>query len=283
MITTNDIQAILDGKTNVVTTDGDKIGSVGQVYLDDVTGEPTWVTVKTGLFGSSESFVPVDDATFAGEELRVPYSKDQVKDAPRVDADQNISPAEEDELYRYYGTQQGSDSYRTVREREGVDTTATAGVAGAAGTQRDVAHDRTADRATTDTQGTTLHAEDVHIGTQQVGGGKARLRKYTVTENVTKTVPVTHEEVRLERVPAGADDTVRDGDRAFADEGGEIVGEVDLKNEEVVVDRDVRATERVNLTKDTETEQREVTEQVRHEEVDVERDATRRDGTRRDV
>lgn len=273
MITENDIQAILDSNTQVVGTDGDKIGNVGQVYLDDQSGTPTWVTVKTGLFGSSESFIPVDDATFANGELRVPYTKDVVKDAPRVDADQAISPAEEEELYRYYGGQQGTDYYTP------------AGAAGYADRDRlDVDRDRNRvdvdrDRTRTDVDakdGVTLHAEDVDVHTEKRDAGRVRLRKYTVTENVTKTVPVTREEVVVERTPATG--AAGAADRAFDDRGGdgEVVAEVDLNQEEVVVDRDVRATEQVNLGKKTHTDERQVTEQVRHEEVAVERDG--RDG-----
>lgn len=266
MINKNDIRAILDSKTQVVSTDGEKIGNVGQVYLDDVSGEPTWVTVKTGLFGSSESFVPVDAATYSADELRLPYSKDVVKDAPRVEADTNISPAEEDELYRYYGAQHGTERYTSEYDRTRT-TTDTVGVAGAAGTQRDV-----------DADGITLHEERVDVHAAPVSEDKVRLRKYTVTENVTKTVPVTREEVRLERVPASG--TEVEGD-AFNDRDGDVVAEVNLRNEDVVVDRDVRATENVSLDKETVTEQVQVTEPVRHEEVEIEREVRDSDRKRR--
>lgn len=87
-----------------VTGPGDeKIGTVGQVFVDPDTGKPNWVTVHTGLFGRHESFVPVDDATWDREILHVPYSKDVVKDAPRIDTDQALSPEDERSLYRYYG------------------------------------------------------------------------------------------------------------------------------------------------------------------------------------
>ena len=86
----------------VVDQNGDKIGSVGQIYLDDVTDQPTWVTVNTGLFGNKESFIPLNGADISGSEIRVPYTKDFVKDAPNVDDDGHIGEAEQDELYRYY-------------------------------------------------------------------------------------------------------------------------------------------------------------------------------------
>lgn len=86
----------------VVGPDAERIGRVGQVYLDDRTQEPNWVTVKTGLFGTKELFIPLDQATLEGKHLVVPYSKATVIAAPRTEIDQNLSPAEEDDLYDYY-------------------------------------------------------------------------------------------------------------------------------------------------------------------------------------
>jgi sporulation protein YlmC with PRC-barrel domain len=87
--------------------DGSKIGSAGQVYLDDHTGEPEWVCVRTGLFGRKESFVPLSDAAFTGDRLEIPFDKDRVKGAPHVDPDGDLTPADEDELYAYYGMASG--------------------------------------------------------------------------------------------------------------------------------------------------------------------------------
>jgi hypothetical protein len=96
----------LDGQ-DVRDPSGSKIGSVSGVYLDDRTGLPEWITVATGLFGTKESFVPVRDAHLAEDGLHVPVTKDLVKDAPRIDPGQHLSPAEEQALYRYYGLQYG--------------------------------------------------------------------------------------------------------------------------------------------------------------------------------
>ncbi len=86
---------------------GSTIGSVSGVYLDDATGVPEWVTVRTGLFGTKETFVPVRDAHLTEDGLHVPIAKDVVTDAPRMDPGEHLSPAEEQELYRYYGLQYG--------------------------------------------------------------------------------------------------------------------------------------------------------------------------------
>lgn len=101
-ISTDDLGRLTQ-QTAVLAADGDKLGSVHQVYTSDTTGDPAWVTVKTGLFGTQESFVPLSDASFDGDDIRVAVTKDAVHGAPRVDADGHLTPEEEDELYRYYG------------------------------------------------------------------------------------------------------------------------------------------------------------------------------------
>ena len=72
MITTDTLSALTTAGGNVVGSHGHKIGSIGQIYVDDHTSEPTWVTVKTGLFGSNESFAPIGSATQEENDLVVP-------------------------------------------------------------------------------------------------------------------------------------------------------------------------------------------------------------------
>ena len=147
-ITTDQIDGITDG--NVVSTSGDKIGGIGQIYLDDNTGEPNWVTVKTGLFGTSESFVPLDGASLRGGDIVVNYDKATIKDAPRVDADGSISPEEEDALYSYYGlggTTAGdtTDTDRDYATTGTTDTDRDHATSGTTDTDRDYATRGTAD------------------------------------------------------------------------------------------------------------------------------------------
>ena len=102
MQTVQDVQTWI-GKT-MVDPDGDKIGTIENVYMDRHTGEPAWAAVKTGLFGLKHSLVPIHDAQPAGDdEIRVPVQKEQVKDAPRVDPDDGLSPDEERRLWEHYG------------------------------------------------------------------------------------------------------------------------------------------------------------------------------------
>ena len=99
MVTQNDIARLTDA--DVYDTDGEKIGSVGQVYLDAQSGEPEWVTVKTGLFGTKENFIPLRDASITEGRVNVAYGKAQVKDAPQIEADGPMSHTEEGQLYHY--------------------------------------------------------------------------------------------------------------------------------------------------------------------------------------
>ena len=101
MIENNNLGSIMGAPAH--GPDGEKIGSVGQVFIDPVSNRPNWATIHTGMFGRHESFVPLDEATWDREVLHVPFAKDLVKDAPRVDTDEALSPDNEAELYRYYG------------------------------------------------------------------------------------------------------------------------------------------------------------------------------------
>ncbi|WP_299957407.1 PRC and DUF2382 domain-containing protein [uncultured Modestobacter sp.] len=269
MITQQDITTVIG--SNAVDASGDKLGKVGQVYLDDQTGTPEWATVSTGLFGTSETFVPISDASVADGTLRVPFEKAKVKDAPRIDADQgHLSPAEEEELYRYYGVGTGTRD-TTVTTGGGTDTTTgrDTGTGTGTGTGIDtnrhgtVGHDTSG--PTTD-DAMTRSEEQLRVGTQQVESGRARLRKFVVTENVTTTVPVSHEEVRIEREP------ITDANRGEALDGpaiSEEEHEVVLHAERPVVQKEAVPVERVRLDTETVTEQETVADTVRKEQIDT--------------
>jgi len=88
----------------MVDADGHKIGSIEEIYVDRQTGEPEWAAVKTGLFGTKHSYVPIADAEPTDDDkIRVPFQKEQVKEAPKVDASDELSPDEERQLYEHFG------------------------------------------------------------------------------------------------------------------------------------------------------------------------------------
>jgi uncharacterized protein (TIGR02271 family) len=336
MITREEISILLDHP--VYDGDGNKIGDAKHVFLDDASGRPEWVTVKTGLFGSNESFIPIRDAALVQDHLEVPYRKDKVKGAPNVDIDAggHLSMDEEHRLYDYYGI-----DWDTVltepgeRERDrgpGMGTAGTAGAAGAAGaagmtgrreeSTRAAGAPGTAGKAgmagrpgtagtggaagtagaagkagaaeTAETAGTTgrrgearsgargddamtRSEEQMHVGVERHETGRARLRKYVVTEEVQQTVPLRHEEVRVEREP------ITDANRGDAMSGPDLSEdeyEVTLHEERAVVETEAVPVERVRLTTEEKTTDETVRGQVRKERIEAETETETEDDAR---
>ena len=252
MLGINDVQQLV-GRT-VYSTEGDKIGDIRQVYLNDRTEEPEFITVNTGLLGSNENFIPVAEAQVSEDKVTVPYDKDKVKNAPDIAPDGHISEAQEQELHAYYGL--GGAGYTDT-------TTDTHGVGDVEGT---VGHDTSG--PTTD-QAMTRSEEQLRAGTQSHEAGRARLRKWVETDTETVTVPVKKERAVLEREPVteGNVDAAHEGP-AISEEEHEVV----LSEERVVVDKQAQPVERVRLGKETVTEEQTVTDEVRKEHVEVEGD-----------
>ncbi len=273
-----------DGK--VVSDRGEKIGGIGDIYVDDQTNEPDWVSVKTGLFGTAESFVPLQGARIQDHDIVVGYGKDLVKAAPRVDADGALTPDEERTLYRHYGVGFGdgdTDDAHTTDDAS-VGGRSAGGGSGWDGTgdkptdlddpsevdddrpdisDRTVGHDRSG--PTTD-DAMTRSEERLRVGTQNRESGRARLRKFVVTEQVNETVPVRHEEVRVER------EAITDANRGAATSGpafSEEEHEVVLHQEVPVVDKTAVPVERVRLDKTAVTEQETVSAEVRKEQIEM--------------
>ncbi len=251
---------------NAVDSDGDKIGKVDEIYMDTQTGKPEWLAVKTGLFGSKVSFVPIAEASESSGDVRLPYDKEQVKEAPTAEADGELSQKEEAALYRHYGL-----DYSEAHSDSGLPE-------GKGKRRKDT------DRGTVgrDTSGPTTDdamtrsEEELHVATTSRESGRARLRKYVVTEQVEKTVPVKREKVTLEREP------ITDANVGDAKDGPDISEEeheVTLHEEEVVTEKRTVPKERVRMGKETVTEDRSVSEEVRKEQIDADDAGTK--GTRK--
>jgi uncharacterized protein (TIGR02271 family) len=256
----------------LVDRDSSKIGSIDEIYADQETGKPEWMAVRTGLFGTRLSFVPLAEAEFTGDEVRVPYEKSQVKDAPNVDPDGELSQDEEAQLYSHYGL-----PYSESRSDSGLPEGGTGFAGGTAGTQDDVrdpdAVGRDVSGPTTD-DAMTRSEEELRVGTSQREAGRARLRKWVESEPVSTTVQTSHEEARIEREP------ITDANVDAATDGPELSEEeheVTLHSEEPVVEKRTVPKERVRLTKDTYTDESEVSDEVRKERIETEGDAGFRD------
>ena len=256
--------------------DGDKIGKVGNVYYDDDTDQAKWITVHTGLFGTNETFVPMQGADFGGDgRLTLAYDKAMVKDAPNVDEDGHLSPEEEQQLYRYYhlgGTDSVVDS--TQGDRRGLRDDDRTGVFDG---HEQAAVGRDTSGPSTDAA-MTRSEEQLRVGTQTVETGRARLRKRVVTETERATVPVSHEEVTLEREP------ITEANRGDAYDGpaiSEEEHEVVLNAERPVVGTEAVAVERIRMGTNTVQSQETVSGEVRKEVVEMDDDTTRTDRTDR--
>ena len=243
MISTEQLNELsLIGGT-VVGPDGQKIGKFGQVFIDDRSGEPAWATVHTGFFGLLESFIPLSEAAIAGDTLSIPYDKQTVKDAPNIEPEGRLSEAEEQELYRYYSL--AWDDADQAAVQPGVPESEA---------RTEYSREDVREPVAGGPEASMLRSEEqLHVGTENVETGKVRLRKHVVTEDVTRTVPVSHEEVRLEREPV-----------ADAPSSGALGGELaaDEKSTEPV--------ERVSLEKEAVTEEERLKAELRKEQVETE-------------
>jgi uncharacterized protein (TIGR02271 family) len=262
----------------VVDPAGEKIGSVKRVWLDGQTGDPLWASVHTGLFGLKESFVPLQRAELADDQLRVPVDKEQVKESPKIEAaNDHMSDEEQAELYRHYGfgpqgggrqqqrrpgsSQQPGDYPSRAQHAQGES---------GQGQYRQGQHaqgSQGAGRRRADAPETMTRSEEqLKIGTERVETGRVRLVKHVVTEEQQVSVPVTHEEVRLEREPIT--DATRNTVRGT--EIGEAQQEMTLHAEKPVVRKETVPVEQVRLGKETVTDQETVAGTVRKEQIDIE-------------
>jgi len=270
---TNTVNADAYIGRNAVDPEGNKIGSVGQVYLNDETGQPDWITVNTGLFGMKENFAPLNGATFSGDDLVLPYGKDVVKDSPDVSDASHLDADEQESLYSYYQQYVGGNGGTAANYQTTTTSDELSGRGEVSDDVRSAGHD-TSGPNTDDAM--TRSEEHLRVGTENVEAGRARLRKYVVTEQQTVQVPVSREEVRLEREP------ITDANRGDALAGGTITEEeheVVLHEERPVVTTEAVPVERVRLGTETVTEQETVTGEVRKEQVELDDSTVTRTGT----
>ena len=284
---------------------GEKLGDVNEVFVDDQSGQPTFVEVNHGLFGMNSSLVPLRGHDFSGDDLKLGFSKDRIKDAPDFDSDKPLTPEAQSDIFKHYGLDNAHDvtdykdsnldSKRDVQAGADKDHNLTAG-AGAAGAGAGVAgagvagahaDEKKAATHTTDAAATERKAgvaddaaaartnndgelirseEQLNVNKERVATGEARLRKYVVTDTETVEVPVEREEVSVERTPISAEDA--------KNYNGTISGDseeasVTLHEERVNVNKETVPVEKINLKKDTVRDTETHTEELRKEQIDT--------------
>ena len=272
--------------------DGDKVGGVKDVYVNDTTGQPDFVSVNHGLFGGGDSIVPLRGHSLRDGELHLAFPKERIEDAPDLDENGHLTTEDQDAFYRHYGLENTQDvtTYETDNRfaQAGAAGAAGAGAGYAAGERRDVETDADAERrefADTDRRdvadnGEIIRSEEqLNVSKDRVETGQVRLRKYVVNETETVEVPVEREEVRVVREP------ITDADRANYDgKIGEQEASVTLSEDRVNVSKESVPVEKVSLEKDTVRDTERVSEEVRKErfetdgvvEGDVEGDINKR-------
>lgn len=284
----------------VADTNGTKVGTIKQVYLNDDSGSPEWVTVHTGWFGMRESFVPLSGSRKNNDMLQVPYDKETIKGAPNVDADEHLSHAQIVDLYRHYGVRppggrRRGDEAETTRdtdrmegERETTETTETAetvettGTGGAAGTAgaagMAVRPDRTGrERQAMPPQSAregaeapmaeiTRSEEQMRIGTERHEAGRVRVHKYIETEMVERTIPVSHEEIRIDREPIVGGEP--DPQVSLTEDDREII----LYAERPVVAKETIPVERIHVRTEEVQDEQTVRGELRKERIEVTRE-----------
>jgi stress response protein YsnF len=238
---------------------GDKLGTVEHFFVDDRTGAPTWVAVTTGLFGTRHSIAPAADATFTDGRLQLPVTAEALTSAPSLSGD-HLSPAEEDALRQHYAA---SAAPVTQPEETAMQ-----------GTAQNTAQE-TVPVPRTD-GGMTRSEEQLRVTTERVATTRARIVKYVVTENVTITVPVRREEIRIEQVPLDAADDLPEESLVPSEPadgtttpGGGLPEVIVLHTERPVVTVEVVPLERVRLRTEVVHGTETITEQVQREQIAV--------------
>ena len=239
----------------VVDRSENKVGTVDSVWLDH-NGQPAYVAIRTGWLGMGKTHVvPAQNADVSESRrvIRLPYTEDQIKGAPDFDASAQLQSADEDRIGTYYSTH-GFQRDNWLRDR-------------------DIAADQTRLRDTktnVDQKSIKLKDEELKVGKREVEAGGVRLRKVIRTEVVNQPVELKREEIVVERVPASEARGTDAGD--FTED--EIY--VPLRREEAVVGKETRVREEVRIGKRQETEQQTISDTVRHEDVEIEKEGESR-------
>lgn len=256
----------------VLDRNGQRLGPITGFWIDPSTGQPEFASVKTGWLVGKQHIIPIRDAHFdyGSKMLRVPYDARVIKEAPGFGANHDLTPAEEERVYGHYRLERG------FGRTDAAVADGTLG-RGRLGEREDIGRlgaQRTAE--------IPLHEERVSVGKETVETGQVRLRKIVKTDTVNVPVELTRERIEIERLPASelrGTYSGRPWREAFTDD--EIV--MTERREEPVIEKTREVVGGVRATKEVDTERRNVSANVRREDVEIDRDAdaTRR-GTRTD-
>ncbi len=228
----------------VLNTQGELLGHVEGVYFDEVTGRATWAAVTDG---AGTALAPLAHATVDGHVLRLPYQVGQLAGAPRPAPGPRLDAAVEDDLYRHYGlARPAPDNASTPTDRP--------------------PHQHGPDRR--DPGEMVLSREEMATRVERRVYARVRMVTYIVTEDVTFTMPVSRQEVRLEQVPFDETDDADPG--VPVGELVEDVHEVVLHREQLLFTTTTVPVERVRLVRRIVEGEQPVATQLRSEQFELE-------------
>jgi uncharacterized protein (TIGR02271 family) len=238
----------------VTGADGKVVGTVEQVFRDDVDGTPAWARVRAGKTGR---FVPLGSSQVTADGLSVPFDTQKIMGGPNIDAGQHMSAAQAEELSRYYGL--------TVPTQSGPTQPAQMqpGQTQPGQTQPIPAQQPRGDMTNQDWL--VRQEERIQVAKEMRETGRIRLHKYVDVEPVEQAIHVYHEEYDVERVPVAADERI----------GGTIAEgeqEIILHEERAVLRKEVVPVERVRLRAKRVDEDTTVRDQLRRERIEIEPD-----------
>ncbi len=239
----------------VTGADGKVVGTVEQVFRDDVDGTPAWARVRAGKSGR---FVPLGSSQVTADGLNVPFDSQKIMSGPEIDAGQHMSASQAEELSRYYGltvpTQQ-------PRGKLAEDSGEAAGPQ--QGTQAQAGQMPAGDQAGSDWM--VRQEEQIQVGKEMLETGRVRLHKYVDVESIEQPVHLYREEFDIERIPIS-------GDERVSGNISEGVQEIVLHEERAVLRKELVPVERVRLRTRQVQQDTTVRDEIRRERIEVEPD-----------
>lgn len=282
----------------VTDSDGLAVGTVEQVFRDDVDGTPSWARIRSS---KGLHFVPLTGSNLTNSgSLSVPFDTQKILSEPDISVDRHLSVEQEEELRRYFGVSvpaqasPGDDEITKGKAQEAETGTAGVGTAGVgqpgqAETMRQaqpglVDQPGTAEQASTTrpdlgtrpgepsdsaagTEWLTRSEERFVVNLRPAETGRVKLHKYVDTESVQETISVYHEEYEIERIPVSADDQRPSGDIAEGEQ------EIMLHESRPVVSMETVPVERIRLSVRKVEEPKTITGEIRKERIEIESDA----------
>jgi uncharacterized protein (TIGR02271 family) len=240
----------------VTGSDGKVVGTVEQVFRDDVDGTPAWARIRSGKTGR---FVPLGTSQVTAEGLSVPFDAQKIMSGPNIEAGQHMSAAQAEELSRYYGLTVPAQQAPGQAPGQQVPS------------QQVPVQEGMGKQAEQDW--IVRQEERLQVGKETFETGRIRLHKYVDVQPIEQAVHTFHEEYDIERIPVTAEDRI-------AGKIGESEQEIILYEERAVLRKEIVPVERVRLRTRRVEEDSTVRDEVRRERIEIEPDQPRSESQR---